>query len=345
MGRLYYNSKDIPELTERIFELIANAENYIKTGNFLFKDPRLNDALVKASERGVAVFVISNLRGSEERGKTESDVKTETDPHIPHLHELHRKGMHVHLSNDLHAKFLIADGKEGLIMSANYTLDSLYGNPENGVDIGGKELKDLEYLFDVLFTNHDVVLSEEGDKYRYIMKNKPIDSMQLEGVGKNSKIVFTAKSRRSNLRNCSCTSIYTEIANIVNAAKDYVYMVSWSYKSIRNLPDIMNAVRAAIKRGVSVTVLYGDKMPDATRLRTLRELPVLVGKDNVEDCCYAFPSNHSKCVLSESEGVMFTANIDGEKGLLSGFEIGCILDDEQREQAVKRINQIMKNGK
>lgn len=345
MGGFYYNSKDVPELTDRIYELIANAKSYIKTGNFLFKDPRLNESLVKAAERGVAVFVISNLRGGEDRGKTKVDVKTETDPHIPHLHELHRKGMHVHLSNDLHAKFLIADGKEGLIMSANYTQDSLYGNPENGVDIGGQELRDLEYLFDVLFTNQDAVLSEEGNKYHYIMKNKPIDSILLENVGKNSKIVFTARSKNSNLRNCSYTSIYTEIANIVNAAKSYVYMVSWSYRMIKCLPEIMNAVRSAIKRGVNVTILYGDKMPDATKLTTLKELPVLVGKDNVEACCHAFPSNHSKCVLSESKGVMFTANIDGKTGLLSGFEIGCVLDDEQREQAVERINQIIKNGK
>ena len=78
---------------------------------------------------------------------------------------------------------------------------------------------------------------------------------------------------------------------------------------------------------------------------TERELSKLVGKDNEKSCCYKFPANHSKCVLSEKQGIIFTANIDGKNGLLSGFEIGCILNDEQREQAKNRINQILKDGK
>ena len=61
--------------------------------------------------------------------------------------------------------------------------------------------------------------------------------------------------------------------------------------------------------------------------------------------CYKFHENHSKCVLSENQGVIFSANIDGKNGLLSGFEIGCILTEEQREQANNRINQILKDGK
>lgn len=348
MQKLYYNSQKDSELTNRIFELIGNAKSYIKTGNFFFQDPKLNEALIMAAERGVAIFVISNLRGDEERGKKymkrDKEVSSETDPHIPHLHELHRKGIHVHLSNDLHAKFLIADGEEGLIMSANYTPNSLYGNPENGVDIIGEELDDLEYLFDVLFTNQDIVLSEDGDKYRYLLTSKPIDSNLFKDIGKKSKLIFTAKSSKNNLQNCSYTSIYTTIAEVINSAKEYLIMVSWSYKRINDLPLIRDAVRAAIKRGVNVTVLYSDKMSEDKLAGTERELPKLVGKENVKSCCHKFQANHSKCVLSEKKGVMFTANIDGDSGLLSGFEIGCILSDEQREQANNRINQILKNG-
>lgn len=69
MQKLYYNSQKDSELTNRIFELIGNAKSYIKTGNFFFQDPKLNEALIMAAERGVAIFVISNLRGDEERGK------------------------------------------------------------------------------------------------------------------------------------------------------------------------------------------------------------------------------------------------------------------------------------
>lgn len=343
--KLYYNSTQSSELTNRIFELIENAKSYIKTGNFFFQDPKLNDALIEAAERGVAIFVISNLRGDEERGKKymryDQEVSSETDPHIPHLHELHRRGVHVHISNDLHAKFLIADGEDGLIMSANYTPNSLYGNPENGVDIEGSELKDLEYIFDILFTYQDIALSEDGNKYRYLMTKKTIDNEKFKEVGKNSRIVFTAKSTQNNLRNCSYTTIYTTIADIINSAEKELTIVSWSYKKVNDLPLIKNAVRAAIKRGVKVTILYSDKMSEDKLQSTEWELPKLVGKENVERLCHKFPANHSKCVISEKKGVMFTANIDGQVGLLSGFEIGCILTDEQIKQAKKRINQII----
>lgn len=342
MEHLYYNSPNSNELTNKIFSLIGEAKFYIKTGNFLFKDPKLNEALVDAAERGVATFVISNLQGDEEPG---IQRKKETDPHIPHLHELHRKGIHVHLSNDLHAKFLIIDGEKGLIMSSNYTPDSLYGNPENGVDIQGEELKDMEYLFDVLFMNQDVVLSEEGNKYRYLSTARPIDNERLRNVGRNSRLVFTAKSSEHNLKNCSYTLIYDKIVDVINSAREFLYIVSWSYKCIKNLPLIQAAIRSAIERGVKMTILYGDKMPENTKQTTLKELTGLVGKANFDSMCHIFTANHSKCVLSERQGVMFTANIDGAIGLLSGFEIGCVLDEKQREQAINKINQILNNGK
>ena len=32
--------------------------------------------------------------------------------------------------------------------------------------------------------------------------------------------------------------------------------------------------------------------------------------------------------MSESEGILFTANIDGNHGMKNGFEVGCILEGE-----------------
>lgn len=350
MEELYYNSRGNAELTNRIFELIRTAKSYIKTGNFFFQDSRLNEALVEASNRGVAIFIISNLRGNEERGrkiykKLKDRVSAETDPHIPHLHNLHRKGMHVHLSNDLHAKFLIADGKQGMVMSANYTGNSLYGNPENGVDITGKELDDLEYLFDILFMNQDIRLGEDNDKYQYTTTSKPIAADKFDAIGSNSKLVFTAKSQKNNLRLCNYKTLYWAIEDTINSAKTTLYIVSWSYKKLEKLPLIQQAIRSAIRRGVRTTILYSDKMEHNKLKETERELEKLVGKDKFSMYCRKFPANHSKCVLTDSKGVLFTANIDGKNGLLEGFEIGCKLNEKQIKKAIERINEILCNGK
>lgn len=50
-------------------------------------------------------------------------------------------------------------------------------------------------------------------------------------------------------------------------------------------------------------------------------------------------NNHSKCVISETDGI-FTANIDGSRGLKRGFEVGCMLTNEQRLEYMEFINQL-----
>ena len=48
-------------------------------------------------------------------------------------------------------------------------------------------------------------------------------------------------------------------------------------------------------------------------------------------------------LISDSEGIVFTANIDGIHGMKSGFEVGCILQgedlDKAREYAQKLIGE------
>lgn len=343
---LYFNDKDSLELTDRIFELINNAQKSIKTGNFFFKDRRIIDALLEAAFRGVAIFVLSNLTGSENRGYVRTSTKVETDPHIPNLHELHRHGAHIHLCDDLHAKFLICDSKEGLIMSANYTPDSLYGNPENGVDVCGEELKDLELIFDTLYMHPDTILSEDGKSYRYLKKRSPVSLKAFENIGKKSRLLLTAASTgNSNLKDCFYKLIYAKLVQLTDSAKETLVLVSWSYNQVKLLPEFKKALNMAIKRGVKITLFYGTKGSEKQKERTYTQLVELLGSENVKKMTVPFADNHAKCIITEREGALFTANIDGNKGLLTGFELGCILTEEQRLQSIRKINQILENGK
>ena len=56
-------------------------------------------------------------------------------------------------------------------------------------------------------------------------------------------------------------------------------------------------------------------------------------------------NNHSKCVISENDGILFTANIDGKNGMLNGFEAGCRLSREQISLAFQHINKLIENSK
>lgn len=342
----YLNSENSSELTERIFLMINNAKDYIKTGNFFFKDEKLNNALINAANRGVAVFVLSNLTGCEDRGIVSVDLKKENDPHLPNLHDLHALGIHVHCNTDLHAKFLLCDGTQGLIMSANYTSNSLYGNPENGLDINGKELSDLEYLFDVLYLHPDVILSEDGTKYRYLKERNPISNTDIEKLCNDNLLRITAcgdDNIQTNLRGCRVHSIYDSIISIIKNAKEKLYIVSWSYTGLGTLKEFQEELRNAVKRNVHVTILYSNEARESNVKKTEEQIKRLcerIGNKN-NPKVIPFPRNHSKCVISEKEGIMFTANIDGNRGLLKGFELGCILSENQRKTAMLKILKIL----
>lgn len=341
--KLYFNSAQSSELTDRIFQLIRGAKKYIKTGNFFFKDTKIHEALLEASEKGVAIFILSNLTGNEKR-----TTKEEADPHIPHLHELERHGAHVRLCKELHAKFLISDGAEGLIMSANYTPDSLYGNPENGVDIFDKELKDLELIFDTMYLNPDTILSGDRTSYYYKDRNNKINPAKFDHIGVSSRLRMTAASdntpHKTNLSECHNLSIYDTILKIIKESEEAIIIVSWSYNQISKLGKLKKELQQAIDRGVAVSLFYGSKGTDNRVEKTKKNLLDLIGPENINSIV-KFTDNHAKCIISEKEGLLFTANIDGNKGLLRGFELGCVLTDSQRKESINRISHIICNEK
>lgn len=342
----YFSNIENQSLADGIFRLIRNAKSYVKTGNFFFRDPKIHSELAKAADRGVAIFVLSNLTGNENRGYRDTKVKAESDPHIVHLHEMEQKGIHVHLCRDLHAKFLIADGNQGMIMSANYTPDSLYGNPENGVDVSGVELSQLEDVFDELYLHPDTVLQSDGQRYRYAEKNEPIPSGTFDKIGTRSNLLITVSSKESsNLRECKYRTIYDKILHVIKGSKAYLHIISWSFSSVEKLPGFIEAIKEANNRGVKIHLYYGTKGEKWQIARTQKQIEVLI--HNMKNSIEVIPlkDNHAKSVISEKEGLMFTANIDGDNGLLTGFELGCVLNENERTSALVQLKKIVSNGK
>ena len=96
----------------------------------------------------------------------------------------------------------------------------------------------------------------------------------------------------------------------------------------------MNSLKKARERHVKVYIYSNTDTPTPS---------VALSKTNLKQFhlwgCknYGDGLNHSKCVLSESEGIIFTANIDCVSGMKSGFEVGCILTDSQRLTAKRHI--------
>lgn len=349
MGNYYYNDKTKQHLTEQILYTIRYAVKYIKISSFLMQDKEIIDELCIASETGrVAVFVISNRNQKEgdeynASGDNSSKTRDGINNHQRFLQDLYYSGAHVRLLDNLHAKFLIADGKNGLLMSANIAPNSMSKNVESGITLGSEEVHDLENVFDTMFNYADIVQFVSGKDYDAVKySNKKLPKSAFTNIKSNIRLTVRSKSN-TNLSECDEMSLYRTIIEIIDEARSFIYIVSWEFKDrLGKLNAFYNAVDRALKRGVKVILFYNSKGPE-TNIKVQKEFIFKMGSMGCD--AYFDQCNHSKCILSEKKGFLFTANIDGNSGLLEGFEVGCIMDEHQRKQAKEHVEQLITKAK
>lgn len=347
MSTYFINGEGETELTQKVLDLIRNSTRYIKTANFLFQDKMVIDSLKEKMEEGIPLFVISNLRDPEESGQKSSEGGgIVVDMHLPNLNELVKLGAHCHFLDELHAKFILIDGTIGIIMSANYTENSLGKNIETGLIIDGEEVKELEYVFDKLYTNADIQKFEYVQEKKHVKRKTvliPADSFD----DLHSRIRLTIcspedknpkKQTKTNLASCKVTTIYESIVSLINEAQGFVIIVSWHFRALNMLPDFVLAVKHAIQRGVKVS-LYSNCFGQSTSLNA--SLEAINELESMGCASYGDDNNHSKCVVTERGGIIFTANIDGVHGMTTGFEVGCMLNDEQHLDVVSHVSSII----
>ncbi|MDR3059398.1 MAG: phospholipase D-like domain-containing protein [Prevotella sp.] len=353
----FYGKK---ELTEKIYNIIENAKYYIKASNFLFQDTGTINLLKRVcGEKGIAVFILSNIRGEDSsthwtindytnntfiqsRLKKIPEKEIKIDNHLSYLKELHEKGLHIHLMDDLHAKFIIADGTDGILMSANFSTGSLSNNTETGLILGSNEIKQLEYVFEELYIHADItLLTEQNLKNLAKRQRKPLPENVFKNHTMESRLRLTVapSSKETNLGEMNEKSLYRSILKIVNEAENYIYIVTWHFKAIEKLKELLSAIQKALNKGVKISLYSNTEANVESKEASLRAIKILTDMG-----CNSFgdDNNHSKCIISEKEGILFTANIDGVSGLKSGFEVGCIMTDGERTEAEKHIVKLIK---
>ena len=350
MGRYYINDGHKKELTDNILNVIKSAKSYIKVSSFLMEDESIIKELRNVAYSGkVAVFVISNQNrkeGDEYRASSGREDNPESEGirvHQMFLQKLYYSGVHIRLLDNLHAKFILADGKSGILMSANISPNSLNKNVETGITLSEEDLKDLELVFDTMYNYADIVQFVKSKNSDVVKKmSRKLPESIFESIKGNLK--FTAISRyNTNLSECKQKSLYNSIINIIDNSKEYVYIVAWVFKDKnRSLIKLNSSISRAIKRGVKVVLFYNRNVPPHNQAV---QNDYIYSLGSIGCDAYSNISNHSKCILSESQGMLFTANIDGSNGLLEGFEVGCMLDKEQHQKALNHVRELIKIAK
>ncbi|MDN5479166.1 MAG: phospholipase D-like domain-containing protein [Chryseobacterium sp.] len=328
-------------LKNRILTAIREAKSVVKLCSFIVTDEEIvNEILLKVQDPNIAVFLLTQLdqRKLTNNFALASNVQDEENfstleitSHLDNIKMLRDKGVHVRATKDLHAKFIVSDRNIGLIMSANFTANSLSINVESGVDLDIASSQDLDRLFDLIYlqgTSYRSFMNTKKDKKMFVLENN-ITLSQDNLALPTSGLRYTYDNFQHNL--------LEEVIKIIDSAENFIFLSTYSIVSLTKIPQFVNAVSRANARNVEIAIFC--------RAMNYRF-------DHVEGCrvlsrlgCKIFGDyyNHSKGIITEKTGMIFTANIDGNYGLNNSFEVGYILSETQRKDFLEFHKELIDN--
>lgn len=315
-------------LKNEILKIISEAKLVLKICSFIITDKEIfNAILTKAKETQLAIFILTQLDPAKLENSlslvdfiTEEELKENPSrTHLKFIKQLYENGIHVRASLSAHSKFIVSDRKKGFLTSANFTTPSLTFNTESGVYLDETSSIELDKLFDVIFlqgTTYKQFLGTRKKGKMLVVQSEVRINSDLLPQSTDSNLRFTCETYSNNLLG--------EIVNVINEAKEYIFLSTYSIVGLNALNELINAIKSAIDRDVSVSVFCRGMNYRNDHLEGVSEFREI-------GCnIYADIYNHSKGIINENRGLIFTANIDGNHGLTNGFEVGYNLNEIQR---------------
>lgn len=305
-------------LLREVLSLIDNAKDKICLASFLISDRELVDALLKATQRGIDIYLLTASEAkleSEPAEDNEFEKKT-VEEHKILLDKLAGKVL-VRTAHHLHTKFVITDPNgehpQGFILTSNLTTEALTRNQEIGVKISGNEVKDLFQQFCTGFWNES--------------ERELLETGKLSVVSETMK-GYVPESFTSS-RICCTTSkmntIQESIVKLINDSQGELWACAFGFQQENK---VMEALVAASKKGRKVTTLARPRPHIGSRDALLS---IVQQGGNV----YGLDWLHAKCVVASVNGkyaaVVMTANIE-DRGMDKGFETGIMLDEKEAEK-------------
>lgn len=341
-GSVFLTQENNNSLKGEILKLINQSKDVLKICSFIITDKEIFESILnKAQSSNISIFVLTQLDQAKLTNQfslldflTEEEIKENpAQTHLKYIKKLFDSGVHVRASVSAHAKFIIADRINGFITSANLTTPSLTFNTESGVYLTHEDSKELDKLFDVIF--------QMGSSFRQFIssaKKNKIFVVQSEMKIKKELLPDSAVSNLRYTYESDTNNLYEEIVSIINSASEYLYISTYSIVGLDALKELTQAIKDASSRGVQIN-LFCRGMNYRNDHLTGSQLLSLIG-------CKIFADlfNHSKGIINEKRGMIFTANIDGYHGLKNGFEVGYVLPEEQRVEFLNIHKDLIKSA-
>jgi len=317
---LLFTLDGYPLIKNHIIKLIRNAIKVIKLCSFIISDEEIAfELLEKCKNTDVAIFLLTQLDDKKFNFDfLPEEVSTKHGKeHMSIITKLYGFGAHIRAATSAHAKFIVCDNCDALLMSANITSSSLNTNPETGVILEEENgYKELDKLFDILFQKGTeyIGFTTSGKKQLISSRSTKITKEMLDSVDE-SKIKFTWRKLNN--------SLYESIVDLIKNANSDIFISTYSVVGLDKTPELIEELKKAIDRGLAIKLFcraMNHRKDHLDSCLKLKEIGIEI---------YGDYFNHSKGIYSNDKGILFTANIDGNHGLINGFEVGAILEGNQ----------------
>jgi cardiolipin synthase A/B len=307
-------------LRNQIIQLISQANQQVCVCSFLLADTKVEEALLAATERGIRVYLLTS---AEMKLKTSEGEDWERDDEIRELHKkmLERLSGKVYLrsSGHFHAKYIVADGVNGIMTTCNFTTKALLENPELGVRLEKTESQQVWKLFQYQFW--------EGSEKEMLRKGT-LDGVQPQGRFLDHKPKHPV---RCSFSTGQPSLLLKECLDLIQNAEKSIIVTSYGWGS----KDITRAISERVSSGINVSIIGRNHRggSQTEHLQRFKEMGCEV---------YGLPLIHAKSVLVDAgtpnaRAIVMSANIDA-MSMGASHELGICLDAKDTEQLSNILN-------
>lgn len=302
-------------LFNKVLSLIQQAQESICLQSFLIQDTAIIDTLIEATERGVRVFITSSAE-ARLKPTMEEDTDFRKDKYIKMLNEKFKYRFVHRSAANLHAKFIVIDGKthpQGIIFTNNFTENGFFKNPELAVILNAEQATELYTVF--VFYFWEKTTDEQTTDNEF----KPIKAAQKFTLPLMEKVLLSIDK-----------SLINKILESINGAKKEIVFSTFS------MDKDFSICQAIAKKQVQNVAVSIFTRSNNNQLH--KQLKVFL--DNKSDI-YLHPFTHAKFILIDNtEGYIFTANFK-QTDFENDFNVGIQLSEYQ----VKELSDIASNWK
>lgn len=292
------------ELLDHLIKMVDEAKEIVCISTFLIQKSGLTDALLRAAERDVRIYLLTAQKEDLIKASDElDDWETKIIKEHKDILDSFAGNVLVRTAPHFHAKFILVDPQshspQGLVMTCNATVDAMGGkNMEIGATLTPSEITSHFSQFIRGFwkeANHELLKKGE------LAAVKDVDFKMNLG-----EITHPA----------TCSDEYSlkdAIVKIIDNAHKKLVITGWSFDKDH---EVVRALLGALQRGVKVNIYTKPNYRNTEALiDLLKNGAEIVGHERY----------HAKLILSDGTNGLVTTSNYTKKGLDEGFEVSVTL--------------------